>query len=176
MKTYFSDTPLLAFFVLLFINAIAVVVNAAPTSSSSTKYKIFLNSEAAFCSFMPPHPGDNVGATENNGIPFCTKPGLGGQVFPSGFIKSAHYAKTSNYAQVTGRIDRTKYSLKASDGGGQYDNKDVASTTCNGYKYFVNLIEPDANIFCIRCCKNQADCRLGISTYGCARIVPGNYN
>ncbi|KAI9342977.1 hypothetical protein BD770DRAFT_371599 [Pilaira anomala] len=153
------------------------ICSAAPTfSKRAPKYTIQVNSGTAFCSFMPPHPGDDVGATENNGIPFCTNASLGGPVFPSGFIKSAHYVGTSTYAQVTGKIDRTKYSLKASDGGGQYDNKDVAPTTCNGYKYFVNLIEPDANIFCIRCCKNQSDCNLGISTYGCARIVPGNYN
>jgi hypothetical protein len=125
---------------------------------------------------MPPHPGDDVGGTEDQGIPFCSSAGLGGQVFPTGYIQSSNYVKTANYAQVTGRIDRTKYKLKASDGGGQYDNKDISGVTCNGYKYFVNLIEPDANIFCIRCCKNQKDCNLGQSTYGCEKVVPGNYN
>ncbi|KAI9271227.1 hypothetical protein EDC94DRAFT_597535 [Helicostylum pulchrum] len=151
------------------------ICSAAPTSKRAG-YSIQVKSETSFCSFMPPHPGNDVGATENDGIPFCTSAGLGGQVFPSGFIKSAHYFSTSAYSQVTGTIDRSKYSLKANDGGGQYDNKDISGVTCNGYKYFVNLIEPDANVFCIRCCKNQSDCKLGISTYGCNRIVPGNYN
>ncbi|KAG2200464.1 uncharacterized protein EV154DRAFT_525828 [Mucor mucedo] len=155
----------------------AAICSAAPTVGLTKRaYSIQVKSASAFCSFMPPKAGDDVGATENDGIPFCTSSALGGKTFPSGFIKSAHYASTSTYSQVTGRIDRSKYSLKSSDGGGQYDNKDIDNVTCNGYKYFVNLIEPDANVFCIRCCKNQADCRLGISTYGCARIVPGNYN
>jgi hypothetical protein len=155
----------------------AMVCHALPVANKrAPKYQIHVNSNTAFCSFMPPHPGNDVGGTENNGIPFCTSSSLGGKTFPSGYIKSAHYTSTSNYQQVTGRIDRTKYSLKASDGGGQYDNRDIGSTTCNGYKYFVNLIEPDANIFCIRCCKNQADCKLGISTQGCEHIVPGNYS
>jgi hypothetical protein len=155
----------------------AMVCHALPVANKrAPKYQIQVNSDTAFCSFMPPHNGDDIGGTENDGIPFCTSSSLGGQTFPSGFIQSAHYTSTSNYQQVTGRIDRTKYSLNASDGGGQYDNKDIGSTTCNGYNYFVNLIEPDANIFCIRCCKNQADCKLGISTQGCVAIVPGDYN
>lgn len=155
---------------------IASLVNALPAVKRATKYAIQVKSATAFCSFMPPHPGNDVGGTENNGIPFCTSANLGGKVFPTGFIKSAHYVSTSAYSQITGKIDRSKYSLKSSDGGGQYDNKDISSATCNGYKYFVNLIEPDANVFCIRCCKSQADCNLGISTYGCSRVVPGNYS
>ncbi|KAF1796698.1 hypothetical protein FB192DRAFT_1253523, partial [Mucor lusitanicus] len=139
-------------------------------------YDIQLQSDTAFCSFMPPHPGDNVGATENDGIPFCTNATLGGQVFPEGFIKTAHFVKTSGYAQVTGTIDRAAYQLDPNDGGGQYDNMDIKDVTCNGYKYFVNLIEPDANVFCIRCCESQSDCNLGISTYGCERVVPGDYS
>lgn len=169
MKNYFLALCAIALF-----NA----VNACPltTDNDTAKYQIQVKSDTEFCSFLPPHPGDNVSATEQNGIPFCTNSKLGGQVFPSGFIKSAHFESTSDYAQVTGRIDRTKYKLKKSDGGGQYDNRDITSATCNGYKYFVNLVEPDANVFCIRCCKSQSDCNLGISTYGCEKIVPGNYS
>ncbi|KAI8355115.1 hypothetical protein EDC96DRAFT_516379 [Choanephora cucurbitarum] len=162
--------------ILLTLSALWVAVTyALPALDKRTTYSIQVNSDTSFCSFLPPHPGDDVGATEDNGIPFCTSPGLGGQIFPTGFIKSAHFAKTANYVQVTGKIDRTKYSLKATDGGGQYDTKDV-SATCNNYKYFVNLIEPDINTYCIRCCKTKADCNMGLSTYGCKRIVPGNYD
>ncbi|KAI8091198.1 uncharacterized protein B0P05DRAFT_526524 [Gilbertella persicaria] len=161
---------------ILFILALlTIITQALPVLEKRATYAVQVNSGTSFCSFLPPHPGDDVGATENDGKPFCTSTGLGGSVFPSGFIKSAHFAKTSTYSQVTGRIDRTKYQLKSTDGGGQYDNKDV-SATCNGYKYFVNLVEPDANIFCIRCCKSQADCKLGLSTYGCQRVVPGDYS
>ncbi|KAK4509610.1 Arf GTPase arf1 [Mucor velutinosus] len=152
------------------------IANSSAPSSSSSGYDIHLKSDTAFCSFMPPHPGDNVGATENNGIPFCTNATLGGQVFPQGFIKTAHFLNTTDYAQVTGTIDRAAYQLDPNDGGGQYDNMDIKNVTCNGYKFFVNLIEPDANVFCIRCCENQSDCNLGISTYGCERIVPGDYS
>jgi hypothetical protein len=125
---------------------------------------------------MPPHPGDDVGGTENDGKPFCTSADLGGEQFPSGFIQSSHYLDTGSYVQVTGTINAAAYQLSRSDGGGQYDNKDIDGVTCNGYKYFVNLIEPDAQVFCIRCCSDSSDCHLGESEAGCESIVPGDYN
>lgn len=165
-----------SFCLVLIASLLATLANASPVLEKRCKYAIELKSDTEFCSFLPPHPGDNVAATENNGIPFCTESNLGGQVFPGGFIKTAHFVETSDYVQVTGTIDRSKYDLKKSDGGGQYDNQDIKLATCNGYDHFVNLVEPNANIFCIRCCKNASDCNTGISTYGCQKIVPGNYN
>ncbi|KAI9031001.1 hypothetical protein CLU79DRAFT_732481 [Phycomyces nitens] len=174
MRSYTSAIVLV--FCLLAIS----LVQAHPVriSKRGTGAAIHVNSGSAFCSYLPPNPGENISDTENDAVPFCTSTSLapGSKKFPTGFIKSAHYLSTGAYAQVTGKIDRTKYKLSASDGGGQYDNKDLPKGTCNGYKYFVNLIEPDANVFCIRCCSKAADCKLGISTYGCQRIVPGNYS
>lgn len=164
-------SSLLAIFALL-----AVSCNAMPTSKRAGGYTISLQSGTSFCSFVPPKAGDNVGATENDGIPMCTDSSLGNQQFPASFIKSAHYASTSTYAQITGTIDRSAYNLDPTDGGGQYDNRDISGVTCNGYKYFVNLIEPDTDTFCIRCCESQSDCNLGRSTAGCEKIVPGDYS
>ncbi|KAG0931726.1 hypothetical protein G6F57_014897 [Rhizopus arrhizus] len=154
--------------------ALIATLRALPLKKRA--YSIQLESDSDFCSFMPPHAGDDVGGTENDGVPMCTNASLGGEEFPTGFIQSSHYLSTSSYVQVTGTIDASKYSLSSSDGGGQYDNKDIDGVTCNGYKYFVNLIEPDSSTFCIRCCESQSDCRLGISTKGCQEIVPGNYD
>lgn len=79
-------------------------------------------------------------------------------MFITGFITTAHYLKSSTYVQVTGFFDRTKYKLGANDGGGQYDNhgkgKPVAAM-CKGYNFFVSLIEPDIERFCIRCCQDK---------------------
>lgn len=168
--------------VFVVLTLLSAVCHALPAgikrggNTSTSGYNINIESDAAFCSFLPPKAGDDVGATENDGIPFCTNSTLGGEVFPAGFIKTAHFVQTSGYAQITGSIDRDAYSLSASDGGGQYDNKDINGVTCNGYKYFVNLIEPSSNTFCIRCCQEQSDCNLGMSTKGCSKIVPGDYN
>ncbi|ORX47018.1 hypothetical protein DM01DRAFT_1339326 [Hesseltinella vesiculosa] len=161
---------------LAIVVALVVSVSSAPLVKRG--YTIHLNSDTAFCSFMPPKPGDDVGGTENQGIPMCSSASLSssGKVFPTGFIVTAHYVKTSTYVQVTGRMNRSKYSLKATDGGGQYDHKDISGVTCNGYKYFVNMLEPDADRYCIRCCQSSTDCNTGKSTYGCPRVVPGNYS
>ncbi|KAI8344264.1 hypothetical protein BC941DRAFT_408191 [Chlamydoabsidia padenii] len=137
---------------------------------------ITLESDQAFCSFLPPHPGNDVGATEENGIPFCTNTSLGGQVFPNGFVQSAHFVKEDDYVQVTGRMNPDAYQLSHSDGGGQYDNRDINGVTCNGYKYWVNMLEPDNGQYCIRCCKSQSSCNLGQSEFGCQTIIPGDYN
>ncbi|KAI8078868.1 uncharacterized protein BX664DRAFT_342920 [Halteromyces radiatus] len=165
-------------FLLTLLFVACTMVMALPLAQKRSGYNIQLNSNSAFCSFLPPHPGDDVGGTEDNGIPFCSNSSLSntGKVFPSGFIQSAHYVKKSNYVQVTGRMNRDAYKLKSSDGGGQYDNRDINGVVCNGYKYFVNMLEPDVNQYCIRCCKSQSDCNLGLSTYGCERVVPGDYS
>ncbi|KAI9261023.1 hypothetical protein EDC94DRAFT_562582 [Helicostylum pulchrum] len=151
-------------------------VNAAVTSPLTA-----VNSQQDFCLFLPPQPGLGVAETENDGIPFCTKKDAVPKAseFPQGFITTAHYLKSNDYVQVTGFFDRTKYSLGAKDGGGQYDNHAKGKPVhaqCKDYKYFVSLVEPDIERFCIRCCNDKNDCNTGRSGYGCLRVVPGDYN
>ncbi|KAI8063145.1 hypothetical protein BC940DRAFT_278101 [Gongronella butleri] len=141
-----------------------------------------INNATDFCLFLPPQPGLQVAINEDNGIPFCMINGTvpQSQPFPQGFITTAHYYQntSSQYIQVTGYFDRTKYNLSPSDEGGQYDshgNHKPNNATCEGYPYFVSLIEPADDRFCIRCCTNTADCKTGISQYGCRRVVSGNY-
>ncbi|KAI8884358.1 hypothetical protein K501DRAFT_322987 [Backusella circina FSU 941] len=147
---------------------------------NTSHYWTTIKSANSFCVFLPPKPGLEVAVNENNGIPFCSTTNLTPKAkkFPTGFITTAHYLKTSTYTQITGFFDRTKYKLKSTDGGGQYDNhahgKPVGAQ-CVGYNYFVNLIEPDVNRFCIRCCQEKADCNTGRSGYGCLRVVDGDY-
>lgn len=148
----------------LFAIASSFTAHAAPvnsTSSSSTPLTA-INSQDDFCLFLPPQPGLVVAVNEDNGIPFCTKPDTvpNATEFPEGFITTAHYLRNSSYVQVTGFFDRTKYDLGETDGGGQYDNhangKPVAAQ-CQDYKYFVSMIEPDINRFCIRCCQEEVN-------------------
>ncbi|KAI8084513.1 uncharacterized protein BX664DRAFT_337164 [Halteromyces radiatus] len=135
---------------------------------------IHLQSSTDFCFFLPPHPGDDVGATEDQGIPFCSNTTT--NAFPQGLIVSSHFESQDAYVQVTGRLNPDAYQLSHTDGGGQYDNKDISDVTCNGYDYFVNMLEPDNGQYCIRCCESQSDCNLGESTKGCEAIVPGDYS
>ncbi|ORX47017.1 hypothetical protein DM01DRAFT_326892 [Hesseltinella vesiculosa] len=159
----------------------ACLVSLATSMPLKTRsYSIQLNSDSAFCSFLPPNYGDDVSGTEEKGIPQCTDKGLSnsGRVFPDGFIDSAHYYENNadHYVQVTGRMDRKAYGLKKSDQGGQYDYKHNKDVTCDGFKFFVNLVEPNANRYCIRCCKYARDCVIDKPTEGCDVVVPGDYS
>ncbi|KAI8891415.1 hypothetical protein K501DRAFT_281432 [Backusella circina FSU 941] len=152
------------------LTALFIATEAAPTSKDA-QYVFEIIDEQSFCAFMPPHPGDDVAGTEDDGIPFCTKADLGGQVFPDGFIETVKFVKEDTYVQVRATFNREAYSLSASDDGGQYDYHDV-SAQCKGYDYFVNILGPSDELFCIRCCQDREDCNINKSTEGCDAIMP----
>jgi hypothetical protein len=133
-----------------------------------------------FCSFLPPKPGGNIADSEGDAVVFCNKPSSqapNANIFPKGFIKTAHFAKGSGFVQVTGTINRDAYRLSANDGGGQYDSNGAPpGARVTGAKKFVNLVEPDNQDFCIRACTNPSKCNTGESTKGCKVVVPGDYN
>ncbi|KAG0347550.1 hypothetical protein BG005_012017 [Podila minutissima] len=138
-------------------------------------------SQTDFCLWLPPVYGGDIAANEDRAVAFCTKPNMPGAanagVLPAGFIQSANFVTDTQkgYVQVTGRLNRSKYGLSAKDGGGQYDMRAPVGAICNGYKAFVQLTEPDAQIYCIRCCMNKADCPVNKSTYGCKKVLGGVY-
>ncbi|KAG0358107.1 hypothetical protein BC939DRAFT_471393 [Gamsiella multidivaricata] len=152
------------------------VASAAPGNSGQI---VQIKSGSNWCMMMPPEEGGDIALNEDRAIAFCTNDDSdapGAKIFPSGFIHSAHFATGNGYVQVTGQIDRTRYSLAEADLGGQYDIKAPVGSACAGYNHYVNLIEPHMNTYCIRCCKEKVDCNTGKSTYGCALIVPGDYS
>lgn len=102
---------------------VVTAVQALPYNKRGTGVEISVNSEADFCSYLPPGPGQSVSETETNASPFCSTARDYASAFPPGFIVSAHFLRTETYCQITGRIDHTKYDIKTEDGGGQYDNK-----------------------------------------------------
>ncbi|KAG0340795.1 hypothetical protein BG000_011080 [Podila horticola] len=133
-----------------------------------------------FCLFLPPMYGGDIAANEDRAVAFCTKampeaPKAG--VLPAGFIKSANFVRNTQagWVQVTGRMDGSKYGLSPKDGGGQYDIKAPVGSKCAGYNHYVELVEPDSNIYCIRCCKEKKDCPVNKSTYGCRKVLGGTY-
>ncbi|KAF8945631.1 hypothetical protein BGZ47_002286 [Haplosporangium gracile] len=159
------------------------VTHAAPidTEAASGQTAVILNA-TDFCIFLPPKYGGDIAESEDVAVAFCTKANLPGapnaRVLPAGFIASSHYVENSSkgYVQITGRIDRSKYGLKASDGGGQYDLKAPVGSKMTGYNAFVQLTEPDDEIYCIRACKNKADCPVNKSTHGCKEVLGGDYS
>ncbi|KAG1178512.1 hypothetical protein G6F70_000984 [Rhizopus microsporus] len=124
-----------------------------------------------FCVFLPPEDSvdRNIADTEWEGQAFCLgnapKATNAGKL-KDGFILSAHYVATDKYVQVTGQMDPTKARLNTSDEGGQFDIKAPKGSSCAGWKYYVNLIEPN----------DDRTCNRGISEKGCAHIIPGDYS
>lgn len=110
-----------------------------------------------FCVFLPPknEKNRNIADTEWEGQAFClgntpkaTKAGK----LNSDFIKSAHYLATDKFVQVTGQMDPSKENLDPKDDGGQFDVKAPKGSSCAGWKFYVNLIEPVTKTYCMRCC------------------------
>ncbi|KAF9116523.1 hypothetical protein BGX27_001817 [Mortierella sp. AM989] len=137
---------------------------------------IAIKSPTKFCLLLPPVRGGTIAKYEHNAVAFCKYPykaAPNDNYLPHGFIKSYHYVKNNyrNYVQVTGRIDREKYDLDHKDGGGQYDHKNVIGAKCLGYRYFVELVEPDVEYYCLRCCQRRSDCPIHKSTKGCKPAI-----
>ena len=159
------------------------------TASVTSGKAVVVKDNKHFCLFLPKH-GQTVGESETNAKPSCTVGGLapGAGTLPSGAV-SAHEVKNANFIQITGRLDVQKLGLRSGDSGGQYDNYTSPSTphgspsgaSCQGYKYFVEMVEPAAHRYCIRCCdevsQNFGDahraCIKNHSTTGCPAIMPG---
>ncbi|KAF1807328.1 hypothetical protein FB192DRAFT_1426128 [Mucor lusitanicus] len=134
-----------------------------------------------FCVFLPPNDSKDriIADTEWNAQAFCignTPKAKNAGKLDSDFIQSAHYLKTDQYVQVTGQINPAKARLIASDEGGQMDVRAPMGSSCAGWKYYVNLIEPAGNTYCMRCCNDDRTCNRGISEKGCAHIIPGDYS
>jgi hypothetical protein len=110
-----------------------------------------------FCVFLPPSDSADriISDTEWNAEAFCigkTPLAKNAGKLSSGFIQSAHFVKTDTYVQVTGQINPSKARLDPKDEGGQMDVKAPKGSSCAGWKYYVNLIEPAGNTYCMRCC------------------------
>ncbi|KAF8945624.1 hypothetical protein BGZ47_002279 [Haplosporangium gracile] len=134
-----------------------------------------------YCLFLPPTFGGDIADSEDDALAFCNKPiptAPQAKTLPAGFIKSLHFVRNTQkgYVQITGRIDRRKYGLSKRDEGGQYDTRAPPGASYAGYKYFVQLVEPDENIYCLRVCKSKADCPVNRSEAGCKKVIGGDYS
>ncbi|KAF9947277.1 hypothetical protein BGZ72_010730 [Mortierella alpina] len=152
----------------------AAVKMRSPAQPSSN-ITIAIVNKRKFCMFLPPAPGLEVAPTEEDAIAFCQGRAIrSSRPLPKRFIRSARYyeAPGKSFVQVTGKFRRGEYSLSATDGGGQYDSKNVIGSSCVGFPYFVALVEPDVERYCIRCCVNKKDCPINKSHLGCAAVIP----
>lgn len=167
----FNTVALLAAFVL----ALASVVSAA---APPTKNVTIVDDDGRFCLLLPPEFGGDIADNVHRAISWCTWdiPSISGEkLLPEKFIVSRHYKLTDRYVQMTGTFDRDQLGFDKDDEGGQSDPKHPNGALCQGYPYFVQLVEPDVQLFCLRCCKYRSDCPIDMSGEGCKKVIPGNY-
>lgn len=164
-----------------FVLALASVASAAPAPTDKTV--TIEQVDDRFCLLLPPKCGLDIADNVHRGITYCTTftPTVDYErILPDNFITSRHYATggsgDTKYIQVTGRIDRDQFDLDSDDHGGQNDPLHPTGAKCAGYPWFVQLVEPDVQHFCLRCCMRKSDCPTDKSDQGCTKVVPGEYS
>ncbi|KAG6897273.1 hypothetical protein C0992_002925 [Termitomyces sp. T32_za158] len=148
-----------------------------------------------FCLWGPPQPNSVVGDVEGEMVAWCTKPGRGTRVIPSGAITGVQFTKTPDYVQVVGFIDQSKINIAAGDSGGEMDphGADLRGNPLGGLVYstaytssknkYVQVIEwhnfMGSNTFCFKACDpsrpNAAKyCQHIYDRIGCEYNAPSN--
>ncbi|KAG6877611.1 hypothetical protein C0993_005615 [Termitomyces sp. T159_Od127] len=148
-----------------------------------------------FCLWGPPNPNSVVGDVEGEMVAWCTKPGRGTRVIPSGAITGVQFTKTPDYVQVVGFIDQSKINIAAGDSGGEMDphGADLRGNPLGGLVYstaytsnknkYVQVIEwhnfMGSNTFCFKACDpsrpNAAKyCQHIYDRIGCEYNAPSN--
>jgi len=183
--------------VFLSVAALSVVATPAgfnPLSSrAAPDNTVSITSTTNYCLIVPRTPHTNVGDSEHPGgmQSYCSasaKTSSKQGELPSDFwrnvaFKSGKGKNGGRFAQLTGCIrPETVDRLNPGDSGGQYDSSGGAGghgnpqwSACNGYKHYVELMEPAGPRACIRCCDDPADCPTNTDTSGCPNVIPGNY-
>ncbi|KAG9009466.1 hypothetical protein FRB94_014249 [Tulasnella sp. JGI-2019a] len=87
------------------------------------------------------------------------------------------------YIQLTGCINPDAFDhLDPNDHGGQYysggesgEPGNPIGSSCTGYNYYVECIDPAAHLAGIRCCQDSVDCPTNRLLEGCKEVIRGNY-
>ncbi|EIW54741.1 uncharacterized protein TRAVEDRAFT_95504, partial [Trametes versicolor FP-101664 SS1] len=157
-----------------------------PTGASSASTTVHIIDEHDFALLLPDRPGELISDAESDGVAYCTpdsaSPACGKRV-AEGFIRAAAVTTSDDgaYIQVTGCLDASKSSLDPSDTGGQFDVRFPNGAQCayGGYgASFIQLVEPAANRFCLRCCNkpdDQINCNSHQDRAGCQTAILGTY-
>ncbi|KAF9356350.1 hypothetical protein BGX26_005388 [Mortierella sp. AD094] len=154
---------------------------AAPIHRRDYGQTAALISDTEYCIFLPPEQGGNIADNEDRAVAFCnvaieTAPNAG--IIPQGLIQSLHFVENTDegWVQITGRLDPSAYGLSSDDQGGQYDMRAPVGASYPGYNAFVQITEPNSGTYCLRVCKNESDCPVNKSEYGCETVIGGDYS
>ncbi|KZT18668.1 hypothetical protein NEOLEDRAFT_1079537 [Neolentinus lepideus HHB14362 ss-1] len=158
----------------------------APTGDPSSLITVHVTNQNDF-SLLMPKAGELISDAEHDGSAFCTPRSEASQCskrLPDDLIRAAAVERASDgsWVQVTGCMDSSKYPFAHNDDGGQFDVRfpNGAQCTLGGYgASFIELVEPSAGRFCLRCCSSandQQNCNSHQDQSGCPVAVPGQYD
>ncbi|KIJ11718.1 hypothetical protein PAXINDRAFT_84095 [Paxillus involutus ATCC 200175] len=154
-----------------------------PTGASSTSTTVYISGPNEFALLLPGNDGELISDAEDDGVVFCTSGSGCANPFPTGFItgSAVEEAADGSYIQITGCMDSSQFPFAQGDDGGQFDVRfpNGAQCTFGGFgASFIEQVEPDADRFCMRCCKNaddQENCNSHQDRAGCPVAIPGTY-
>ncbi|KAF9218680.1 hypothetical protein BS17DRAFT_519584 [Gyrodon lividus] len=154
-----------------------------PTGDSSASTTVYISGPNSFALLLPGRDDELVSDAENDAVAYCTSGSGCTNPFPSGFITGSAVAEAADgsYMQITGCLDSSQFRFAQGDDGGQFDVRfpNGAQCTFGGYgASFIEQVEPSANRFCLRCCKNaddQQNCNSHQDRAGCPVAIPGTY-
>jgi len=95
--------------------------NSTTENQKSMCQTAIINSIDDFCLWAPPSGPTTIGETEHEEVAWCTKPGHGSRLIPSGALQGVQFMKTPDYVQVVGFIDQRFINLSPDDYGGELD-------------------------------------------------------
>ncbi|KZV85082.1 hypothetical protein EXIGLDRAFT_654400 [Exidia glandulosa HHB12029] len=170
--------------------------NATTEGQNSMCQTLIVNSIEDFCVWGPPNPNTLVGDAEGEMVIWCTKPGRGGRVIPSGALTGVQFIRTPSYVEVTGHIDQKMINIKDGDEGGELDSggQDNRGNPIGALVYSNSMPSSHgqltqsrtwhafmgSNIFCQKLCDPKAPnarglCRHELDEAGCDVNVPAAY-
>jgi hypothetical protein len=159
---------------------LALVLPLIAVAAADPTTLVAIHEGERFCILLPPNPGSNIADSLEESVSYCSSPTAQvrhAKELPSGFIKTAQYLQTTDlrFSEVRGTFDPAAFSLSTSDQGGMASYKLSNGARCLGYRYFIQFVEPNEGVFCIRCCHNKDECPTDKADKGCKDVIPGAY-
>ncbi|KAG9225082.1 hypothetical protein CCMSSC00406_0008754 [Pleurotus cornucopiae] len=113
----------------------------------------------------------------------------GGYTLAQGFFNTSATSKeggrkNAGFVQLSGCINLDKApQLNPSDKGGFYrdsrpsvgQNANFEGSRCEGYKHFVECVQPSNGQFILRCCNDEEDCPAPSGSQKCSDVLNGSY-
>ncbi|KAF9259392.1 hypothetical protein L218DRAFT_839055, partial [Marasmius fiardii PR-910] len=171
------------------------ICNSTTEGPSSLCQTSFINGVDDFCLWAPSTPNSTIADTEGEEVAWCTKPGRGTRLIPSGALKGLQFMKTPDYIQVVGFIDQSLINIMHGDFGGELDphGADLRGNPMGALLYTQQFNTPSgqwtqviewhnfmgSDTFCFKACDpagaHAADfCQHIFDRIGCAYNAPNN--